>query len=70
MKGDAAAAAAIMNRRFVGNSAKSKFIARASKNVDSAVKSYDSVLTRNLFGNEFTKATKVGSIKKQLASQI
>lgn len=70
MKGDTAAAAAIMNRRFIGNSEKSKWVVKASKNVADVVNNYDIELTKRLFGNPTTKAVKGSFLKKQLASQL
>jgi hypothetical protein len=70
MKGDAAAAAAIMNRRFVGNAEKSKFLDKASKNVASVLDSYNSEMSSKLFGNPTTNAAKMSSHKKQLVSQF
>ena len=70
MKGDVAAAAAIMNRKFVGNAEKSKLVVKASKNVASVIDNYDAEITRRLFGKVKTKVATVSSTKRQLVSQF
>ncbi len=68
MKGDVAAAAAIMNRKFVGNAEKSKLVVKASKNVASVIDNYDAEITRRLFGKVKAKVATVSSTKRQLVS--
>ena len=70
MKGDVAAAAAIMNRKFVGNSEKSKLVVKASKNLATVISKYNPEMTSRLFGNSTTKIAKVNSTKKQLVGQF
>ena len=70
MKGDVAAAAAIMNRKFVGNSEKSKLVVKASRNVASVISKYNPEMTSRLFGNAKTKVAKVISTKRHLEGQF
>ena len=70
MKGDVAAAAAIMNRKFVGNSEKSKLVVKASKNLASVISKYNPEMTSRLFGNAKTKVAKVISTKRHLEGQF
>jgi hypothetical protein len=70
MKGDVAAAAAIMNRKFVGNSEKSKLLVKASKNLASVISKYNPEMTSRLFGNTKSKVAKVSSTKRRLEAQF
>lgn len=70
MKGDVAAAAAIMNRRFVGNSEKSKLVVKASKKVEGVISKYNAEMSSRLFGNPTVNVDKVKTPKKQLVGQI
>ena len=70
MKGDVAAAAAIMNRRFVGNSEKNKLVVKATKNVAAAITNYNSEMTSRLFGTATKKVAKVGTSKKEVLGQF
>jgi hypothetical protein len=70
MKGDVAAAAAIMNRKFVGNSEKSKLVVKASKNLASVISKYNPEMTSRLFGNTKSKVAKVSSTKRRLEAQF
>ena len=70
MKGNVAAAAAIMKRKFVGNAEKSKWVVKASKNLATVISKYNSEMTSRLFGNTTTKVAKVNSTKRQLVSQF
>jgi hypothetical protein len=70
MKGDVAAAAAIMNRRFVGNSEKNKLVVKATKNVATAISKYNSEMTSRLFGAATKKVTKVSTSKKDVVGQF
>jgi hypothetical protein len=70
MKGDVAAAAAIMNRRFVGNSEKNKLVVKATKNVATAISKYNSEMTSRLFGAATKKVSKVSTSKKEVVGQF
>lgn len=70
MKGDVAAAATIMNRKFVGNSEKNKLVVKASKNVATAISNYNSEMTSRLFGTATKKVAKVGTSKKEVVGQF
>ena len=54
MKSDTASAAAIMNRRFIGYSDKSKLFKKATKKVSAALSEYNEEMTNKLFGNQIT----------------
>jgi hypothetical protein len=60
LKGDVAAAAAIMNRKFIGVSASRKLYEKGTKTVDAMLKSYNLEMTKRLFG---TPMERVGSKK-------
>jgi len=70
MKGDVAAAATIMNRKFVGNSEKNKLVVKASKNVAAAIDKYKPEMTSRLFGTATKKVAKVSTSKKEVAGQF
>lgn len=68
MKGDVAAAAAIMNRKFIGNSEKKKLVNKANKSLATVISKYKPEMTGRLFGNATTKVAKVISTKRELVS--
>ena len=70
MKGDVAAAATIMNRKFVGNAKKNKLVVKASKNVATAIDKYKPEMTSRLFGTATKKVDKVSASKKELVGHI
>jgi hypothetical protein len=70
MKGDVAAAATIMNRKFVGNAEKNKLVVKASKNVATAIDNYKPEMTSRLFGTATKKVVKVSASKKELVGHI
>ncbi|MFN9709967.1 MAG: hypothetical protein ACK55K_00990 [Bacteroidota bacterium] len=70
MKGDVAAAATIMNRKFVGNAEKNKLVVKASKNVLTAIDKYKPEMTSRLFGTATKKVAKVSTSKKEVVGQF
>jgi len=70
MKGDVAAAATIMNRKFVGNAEKNKLVVKASKNVATVIDNYKPEMTSRLFGTATKKVVKVGTSKKEVVGQF
>lgn len=71
MKGDTASAAAIMNRRFIGYSDKSKLVEKATKKVSAAMSEYNEEMTNKLFGNQITLTSiRQSSTKKAKPSLV
>ena len=71
MKGDTASAAAIMNRRFIGYSDKSKLFEKATKKVSAALSEYNEEMTNKLFGNQITMTSiRQSSTKKAKPSLV